>query len=123
MQREVVHAKIHRATVTQADVDYEGSIGIDVDLLSAAGIWPYELVHVWNITRGTRLVTYALEAPAGSGEIKPNGAAALHNHVGDIIIIAAFATMTPEDYMLRASNYKPTVVFVDAQNKVTNVVR
>lgn len=122
MKIELVRAKIHRATVTQADVDYEGSIGIDACLLKAADIFPYELVHVWNLTRGTRLTTYAIEAPSGSGEIKPNGGAALHNQVGDIVIVAAFGQLNHNDGDLH-NNYKPTVVLVDKNNTLTEIKR
>lgn len=115
MEIELVRGKIHRATVTQADVDYEGSIGIDSELLRSADIFPYELVHVWNITRGTRLTTYAIEG--GPGEIKPNGGAALHNSVGDIVIITAFGRLKSFD----AYDYEPTVVLVDAKNVIKDI--
>jgi aspartate 1-decarboxylase len=114
MQVELMRAKIHRAVVTSADVEYEGSIGIDADLLAAAGIFPYEAVHIWNVTRGTRLVTYAIKAAAGSGEIKPNGGAALHNMTGDIIIIAAFGHIHTRD----AYDFQPTIVLVDEKNAI-----
>src|ERR1700742_3195590 len=91
--RSFLCSKIHRATVTHAYLHYEGSLSIDVNLLKEADIMPFEQVHVWNVTRGSRLTTYAIEAPAGSGEIKTNGAAALLNLPGDIVIIAAFAQM------------------------------
>lgn len=117
MLLELVRSKIHRATVTEADVDYEGSIGIDADLLRLADILPYELVHVWNVTRGSRLVTYAIEAPAGSKEIKTNGGAALHNLPGDIVIIAAFARFEPWE----AKGFSPTIVIVDSKNDVKSV--
>lgn len=114
MRLNVFKSKIHRATVTHADLDYEGSITIDKDLLEAAGIFPYEAVHVWNVTRGTRLMTYALEGPAGSGAICVNGAAAHHNRPGDLVILATFADMTPEE----ARTYKPRVVRVDGKNHI-----
>ena len=91
MRRTFFKAKIHRATVTHADLDYEGSVTIDEDLMDAAGIWNYEAVHVWNITRGTRLQTYALKGPRGSGVICINGAAAHLNQPGDQVILATFA--------------------------------
>lgn len=115
MEIELVRGKIHRATVTEADVDYEGSIGIDSELLRAADIMPYEAVHVWNVTRGTRLMTYAIEA--GPGEIKPNGGAALHNFVGDVIIIAAFGRLKSFD----AHDFEPFVVLVDEKNVIKNI--
>jgi aspartate 1-decarboxylase len=107
-------AKIHRATVTHADLDYEGSITIDEDLLHAADIMEYEAVHIWNVTRGTRLQTYAIRGKSGSGVICVNGAAAHLNCTGDLIIIASFGHMTDEE----AKNYCPKVVRVDAQNKL-----
>ena len=91
MRRTLFKSKIHRATVTQADLDYEGSVTIDAELMRAADILPYEKVHIWNRTNGSRLETYALEAPAGSGVICVNGAAAHHAQPGDIVIIATFA--------------------------------
>ena len=78
MRRTLFKSKIHRATVTHADLDYEGSVTIDGDLMRAANILPYERVHIWNVTNGSRLETYALEGPAGSGVICVNGAAAHH---------------------------------------------
>jgi len=115
MKLNVFKSKIHRATVTHADLDYEGSVTVDTDLLDAANILPYEAVHIWNVTRGTRLVTYALEGPRGSGCICINGAAAHLNRPGDLVILATFADMTPEE----ARGYKPTVIRVDAKNRAT----
>ena len=89
MKLSMFKSKIHRATVTHADLAYEGSVTIDSDLLDAAGILPYEAVHIWNATQGTRLVTYALEGPRGSGAICVNGAAAHLNKPGDLVILAA----------------------------------
>ncbi|HWC65755.1 MAG TPA: aspartate 1-decarboxylase, partial [Thermoanaerobaculia bacterium] len=88
MKKEVLRGKIHRATVTQADVDYEGSIGIDAALLRAADIDPYDRVEVYDVTRGSRFATYAIEAPEGSGTISVNGAAARLVEPGDLVIIA-----------------------------------
>ena len=113
MKLNVFKSKIHRATVTHADLEYEGSVTIDADLLDKANILPYESVHIWNVTRGTRLMTYALEGPRGSGCICINGAAAHLNKPGDLVILATFADMTPEE----ARQYKPTVVRVDRQNR------
>src|SRR6188768_3779510 len=113
MRLNVFKSKIHRATVTHADLEYEGSVTIDSDLLDAAEILPYEAVHIWNVTRGSRLVTYALEGPAGSGAICVNGAAAHLNKPGDLVILATFAEMTPEE----ARAHKPRVVRVDARNR------
>jgi aspartate 1-decarboxylase len=114
MRLNVFKSKIHRATVTHADVAYEGSVTIDSDLLDAAGIVPFEAVHIWNATQGTRLMTYALEGPRGSGAICVNGAAAHLNKPGDIVILATFAEMTPEE----ARVHRPTVVRVDSKNRV-----
>ncbi len=115
MKLNVFKSKIHRATVTHADVDYEGSVTIDANLLDAANILPYEAVHIWNVTRGTRLLTYALEEPRGSGAVCVNGAAAHLNCPGDIVILATFAEMTPG----KARVHRPTVVRVDRQNRPT----
>lgn len=115
MRLTVFKSKIHRATVTHADLSYEGSVSVDVDLMEAAGILPYEAVHIWNVTRGSRLVTYALAAPRGHGAICVNGAAAHLNQPGDIVILATFAEMTPEE----ARAHTPTVVRVDGKNRPT----
>jgi len=114
MRLNVFKSKIHRATVTHADLDYEGSVTIDRDLMDAAGILPYEAVHIWNVTRGTRLVTYALEGPAGSGAVCVNGAAAHLNRPGDLVILATFADVEHEV----ARTHKPTVVRVDEHNRI-----
>jgi aspartate 1-decarboxylase len=105
--------KIHRLTLTGANVDYEGSIAIDSDLLDRAGILEFEMVHVWNVNNGERLQTYAIAAPAGSGEVCLNGAAALKGSPGDIVIVAAFATL--EEHA--ASRHQPKVVYVDGSNR------
>ncbi|MBZ4418064.1 aspartate 1-decarboxylase [Myxococcus sp. RHSTA-1-4] len=114
MRRILFKSKIHRATVTQADLDYEGSVTIDRDLLRAADILPYEKVAVWNVTRGTRLETYALEGPPGSGVICINGAAAHLNQPGDLVILATFAEVEESEL----AGWKPTVVFVDGKNRI-----
>jgi aspartate 1-decarboxylase len=114
MQRNMFKSKIHRATLTDANVDYEGSVTIDSLLLEAAGILPYEAIHIWNITSGTRLVTYALPAPPGSGEICVNGAAAHLNRPGEVVILATFCHVTMEE----ARSLRPCVVFVDHQNRI-----
>ncbi len=108
------HSKIHRATVTQADLHYEGSLTIDRDLLDAAGILPYEEVQVWNVTNGSRLATYAIEGERGSGVICVNGAAAHHAAVGDLVIIATFVEMDDAE----AKAHEPTAIFVDADNRI-----
>ena len=116
MHITVLKSKIHRATVTHADLDYEGSVTVDHDLMQAADILRHEMIHVWNVTRGTRIVTYALEGLAGSGAICVNGAAAHHNEPGDIVILATFADMAPEE----ARTHVPRVVFVDRKNRIVD---
>lgn len=113
-RRSMLKSKIHRATVTHADIDYEGSITLDADLLQAADIVPYEEVHVWNVTRGTRLRTYAMAGPSGSGIICINGAAAHLAHPGDLVIIATFTQM--EDPIPPA--YRPRLILVDGNNRI-----
>lgn len=114
MQLTMFKSKIHRATVTHADVAYEGSVSIDKDLLDAAGILPNEAVHVWNVTSGSRLITYAIEAPRGSGAVCVNGAAAHLNRPGDLVILATYAQLDAEE----ARRHVPTVVRVDARNRI-----
>jgi aspartate 1-decarboxylase len=114
MRRSLFKSKIHRATVTDADLDYEGSVTIDEDLMDAAGIWEFESVHVWNVTRGTRLHTYAIKGPRGSGTICINGAAAHLNKPGDKVILATFAEMDEAE----ARRHVPLVVLVDDENRV-----
>ncbi len=114
MRRTFFKSKIHRATVTHADLDYEGSVTIDEDLMDAAGIWNFESVHIWNITRGTRLQTYAIKGARGSGVICINGAAAHLNKPGDLVILSTFAELEESE----ARAYEPTVVLVDRSNKI-----
>ncbi len=118
MRLNVFKSKIHRATVTHADLEYEGSVTVDSNLLDAAEILPYEAVHIWNVTRGSRLVTYALPGPRGSGAICVNGAAAHLNKPGDMVILATFAEMTRQE----ALKHRPIVVRVDAENRQTDDV-
>lgn len=113
MRRSLFKSKIHRATVTDADLAYEGSVTIDERLMEAADILPYERVHVWNASNGSRLETYALPGPPGSGVICVNGAAARHAQVGDTVIIATFADV--EEVEARA--WRPRVLRVDGQNR------
>ena len=119
MQLNMLKAKIHRATVTHAELHYEGSIAIDGDLLDAAGIREYEQIHAWNVNNGERFVTYALRAQEGSGIVSVNGSAAHRAQPGDIIIISAFATLTP----LEVEQFRPMLVYVDAQNRITRTNR
>lgn len=116
MQRTVFAAKIHRATVTHADLDYEGSVTISGELMDAAGILAFEQVHVWNVARGTRLVTYAMRGEDNSGIICINGAAAHLAGPGDKVIIATFTTVSEE----QGREWAPTVVLVDDDNRITN---
>lgn len=113
MRRRMFKSKIHRATVTHADLHYEGSVSIDQDLLERADILPHEAVEIWNVTRGTRLTTYALPAPRGSGVVCINGAAAHHNRPGDLVIVATFAEMDDTE----ARQHVPKIVRVDANNR------
>src|SRR5262249_18650453 len=114
MQRFMLKSKVHRATVTHADVDYEGSLTLDQDLLEAADIVPFEQVHVWNVTRGTRLWTYAMTGERGSGVVCVNGAAAHLVQPGDLVIVATFTELDDE----AARRHRPRVVLVDERNRV-----
>ena len=114
MELTLLKAKIHRATVTQADLDYVGSITIDSNLLAESGIMEYEMVAIADIDNGSRFETYAIAGEAGSGIICLNGAAAKCVNVGDKVIIMAYAQMTPDE----AKSHKPTVLFVDDNNKI-----
>ncbi|KGP63993.1 aspartate decarboxylase [Legionella norrlandica] len=115
--RKMLKSKIHRACVTQADLDYEGSITIAPELLEAANILPYEAVNVWNITAGTRFETYAILGEKGSTDICVNGAAAHLVTPGDLVIIASFTQILEED----CSTHEPTVVFVDQFNRLKEI--
>jgi aspartate 1-decarboxylase len=117
MRRHMLKSKIHRARVTEADVHYEGSLSLDALLLHAADIVPYEEVHVWNVTRGTRFRTYAMTGEIGSGVVCANGAAALLVAPGDLVIIATFTTI--EDSELE--EFRPKIVFVDENNTIKSV--
>ncbi len=114
MLRPLLQAKIHRCTVTHADVHYIGSVGIDANLLAATGIVEYQEVQIWNVTNGERFATYAIEAPAGSGTISVNGSAARKVQVGDLLIIAAFAMYNEQE----VAEHTPKKVFVDAHNRL-----
>ena len=114
MQRQILYGKIHGATVTDARIDYEGSITIDSKLLEAAGIFPHEKVLIANLTNGSRIESYALEGTPGKGEICLNGGAAKYGKKGDLVIIMTFAVMTDEEYR----KHKPTVVRVNAKNEI-----
>lgn len=114
MEITLLKAKIHRAVVKQADLDYVGSITIDAELLRESGILEYEKVEIADIDNGNRFETYAIAGEEGSGIICLNGAAARCVNTGDKIIIMAYAQMTPEE----AKEHKPTVIFVDEDNKI-----
>jgi aspartate 1-decarboxylase len=107
MQIEILKSKIHRVSVTEANVNYIGSITIDENLMDAANIIEYEKVHVVNVTNGERLITYVIKGERGSGIICLNGAAAHKANIGDIVIILSYAAMTPEE----AKNHNPICVF------------
>ena len=115
--RFVMRSKIHRATVTDADVDYVGSISIDSELMQAAGIEEWEKVHVLDVTNGSRLETYAIKAPAGSGKICINGAAAHLVHPDDLVILLTFEGI-PNDQI---ETYSPTIVHVNSRNEVVDI--
>ena len=112
MFRSFLKSKIHRATVTDANLHYEGSVTIDRDLMDAVGLAPYEQVDVLNITNGSRLTTYAIVGRPGSGDICINGAAAHHVHVGDLVLIVSYG-MVHED---EVPGYKPRIVVLDENN-------
>jgi aspartate 1-decarboxylase len=117
MLRTMMKSKIHRATVTQADLHYVGSVTVDEDLLDAADLLAGEMVHIVDVTNGARLETYTIAGPRGSGVIGINGAAAHLVHPGDIVILIAYAQMETAE----AKAFDPAVVFVDAQNKVVTL--
>jgi aspartate 1-decarboxylase len=114
MRRSIFKSKIHRATVTDADLEYEGSVTIDRDLMDAADMLPWEEIHVWDVTNGARLVSYILPGPRGSGTICMNGAAAHLVKPGDKVIMATFAQMDEAE----ARAYQPKVVVVDEKNRI-----
>lgn len=115
--RTMLKSKIHRATCTGADINYEGSITIDPVLMHAADIIPFEQVHVVDITNGSRLVTYAIEGEPNSGDVVLNGAAARLVTKGDLVIILSYNDVRQEDL----PDYRPTLVYVDGENRIVNV--
>lgn len=119
MQIHMLKAKIHRATVTQAELHYEGSCAIDGDLLDTSGILEYEQIHIYNVNNGERFSTYAIRADEDSGIISINGAAAHRAQPGDIIIICAYGGYSEAE----AAAHKPQLVYVDRQNKITRTNR
>jgi aspartate 1-decarboxylase len=113
MQLTLLKGKIHRATITQCDLNYEGSISVDAALLERSGILPHEQVDVLNINNGARFTTYAIPAPAGSGTVGVNGAAARLAQKGDLVIIVAYARMEEAE----AKSFTPRILLVDANNR------
>jgi len=116
MKIELLKSKIHRATVTDANLDYVGSLTLDPILMQEANLNEYEKIHVLNITNGSRLITYIIKGERGSGEVCINGAAAHLVSKGDLVIIAAYCSLSESD----AKNFEPTIVHVDNQNNVIN---
>ncbi|MET1036701.1 MAG: aspartate 1-decarboxylase [Aeromicrobium sp.] len=114
MLRTMMKSKIHRATVTQADLHYVGSVTVDLDLLDAANLLPGELVHIVDIDNGARLETYTIAGERGSGVIGINGAAARLVHPGDLVILIAYAQLEDAE----AREFRPDVVFVDSSNRI-----
>lgn len=113
MQRMMLQSKIHRATVTDANLHYEGSITVDESLMEKANLVPFEQVHIYNVSNGERFETYVIRGPRNSGTICLNGAAARRVAKGDLIIIASYAMMDAEEAKL----HNPRLVYVDAQNR------
>jgi aspartate 1-decarboxylase len=113
----MLKSKIHRAVVTEADLDYVGSITIDTDLMQAANLLPHEAVHVLDVTNGARLETYVIPGPAGSGVIGINGAAAHLVHPGDVVIVVSYASVAEAE----AAGWAPTVVHVDSRNRQVGI--
>ena len=114
--RDMMKSKIHRATVTEANLEYVGSVTIDEDLLDAADLYENEFVDIWDITNGNRISTYTLRGPRGSGVICVNGAAAHLIHQGDLVIIASHVSLDDAE----ARRHHPTIVFVDEQNRIVD---
>lgn len=114
MHRMMLKSKLHRATVTEANLEYEGSLTVDADLLRAADILPFEEIHVWNVTRGSRLTTYAMEGEAGSGVVCVNGAGAHLVRPGDLIIVASYCTLPTE----LAAKHQPRIVLLTEGNRI-----
>ena len=118
MRRTLMKSKLHRATVTMADLDYVGSVTIDRDLMDVADLLPHERVQVLDVSNGARLETYVLEGERGSGVIGINGAAAHLIHPGDLVLIVSYADLDDEE----ARTWQPTVVLLDADNRVERVL-
>ena len=119
MIRTMLQAKLHRARVTQACLDYEGSCGIDDDLLDLSGILPNQYIEIYNVTNGERFCTYAIRGTRGSGEISLNGAAARRVALGDTLIICAYSAYNEAEL----ASYQPIVLLMDESNRVREVIR
>jgi aspartate 1-decarboxylase len=113
MIRTMLQAKLHRVRLTHSDLDYEGSCGIDADLLEASGIFEFQQVDIYNVNNGQRFSTYAIRAPQGSGEVSLNGAAARKAMIGDLLIIAAYSQYSEE----QLKTWRPVIVQVDGNNR------
>lgn len=116
MQRMMLKSKLHRVTVTQAELHYEGSCAIDEDLLDAADIKEYQQIEIWNVNNGARFTTYAIRAERGTGTISVNGAAARQAAAGDLLIIATFAMYNE----IELQKFAPDLVYVDSRNRITH---
>lgn len=116
MKLTMLKSKLHRATVTHAELDYEGSCAIDQDLLDAANILPFEQLHIYNVANGERFTTYAITAPRGSGTIGVNGAAAHKANPGDLLIICTYAELEAKE----AEHFKPALVYLNEENAITH---
>lgn len=114
MLKQMLNAKIHRATITHANLNYEGSLTIDKDLMDAVGISPFEQIKIFNINNGERFDTYAIEGPRGSGVIGLNGAAARKGMVGDLVIIVTYGLYSADELQ----GYQPRVVLLDERNRI-----
>ena len=114
MKRCFLNSKIHRARITDTDINYEGSCLIDISILNAAGIMPFEKIDIYNITNGERLTTYAIPGPADSGRICANGACVHKINVNDEVIICAYAELSEHEY----DNHKPTVLYLNSHNEI-----
>ena len=114
MQRHLMKSKIHRATITSADLHYEGSLTLDADLMDAADLLPYEEIHVVNVNNGARFSTYVIEGPRGSGVLQLNGAAARLGHPGDLVILISYGVFDEAEI----EQHQPSVVFVDQANHI-----
>ena len=117
MRRHMLKSKVHRATVTEANVNYEGSLTLDPHLLNAADIVPFEEVHVWNVTRGSRFRTYAMLGEIDSGVCCANGAAALLVEPGDLVIIATFTQIDDSEL----EEYRPRIVLLGERNRIKSI--